>query len=218
MNALATPSYWQQALLELGQRDSVLHAIIEQLDGQCLMSRGEPFETLLRSIVGQQISIKAAHSIGLKVAACIGADTGKVTPDAVLAQSGEALRACGLSAKKVAYIQSLAQHFLAGSVNPSQWHMLSDEALITELTQVNGVGKWSAQMVLMFNVMRPDVFPVDDLVIRKTMCRLYGFTDDKAGKQSMVQKAQDWQPWRTVASWLLWRAKHLSLDAVSSDY
>jgi DNA-3-methyladenine glycosylase II len=209
------PAYWHQALTELGAADTVMQAIISRIGDACLHSRGEPFETLLRSIVGQQISVKAAHSIWLKVAHCIGADVGKATPEAVLAQPIEALRACGLSAKKVSYLQSLSQHFQAGTVNPMRWHTLSDEALIQELIQVNGIGKWTAQMVLMFNALRPDVFPIDDLAIRKALCRHYGMVDDKAGRQAMLQKAQDWQPWRTVASWLLWRSLDMDFMGLS---
>jgi DNA-3-methyladenine glycosylase II len=208
-----TPAYWQQAIAQLTAKDAALAAIIAQVGDHCLISRGEPFETLLRSIVGQQISVKAAASIWLKVQACIV----KATPEHVLAQSVEALRACGLSGKKVAYLQDLSRHFQAGTVNPKQWASLYDEALIKELIQVNGIGRWTAQMVLMFNALRPDVFPVDDLAIRKAMCQQYGFTDDKDGKKLMVAKAQDWAPWRSVASWLLWRSLDLTPDVAAKD-
>lgn len=206
---LQSPAYWQQAIAELAAKDAQLAAIIAQVGEQCLVSRGEPFETLLRSIVGQQISVKAAHSIWLKVQACIAPNNEKATPELVLAQSVEALRACGLSGKKVEYIQDLSRHFQAGTVNPKRWAMLDDEALIKELIQVNGIGRWTAEMVLMFNALRPDVFPIDDLAIRKAMTNLYGFADDKDGKKQMVAKAQDWAPWRSVASWLLWRSLDL---------
>ncbi len=207
------PAYWAQAIAELSAKDAVLAGVIAQVGEQCLVSRGEPFETLLRSIVGQQISVKAAHSIWLKVQACIV----KASPENVLAQSVEALRACGLSGKKVEYIQDLSRHFQAGTVNPTGWVKLDDEALIKELIQVNGIGRWTAEMVLMFNALRPDVFPVDDLAIRKGMTNLYGFADDKDGKKQMVIKAQDWAPWRSVASWLLWRSLDLTPDVASKD-
>ncbi len=205
---LQSPAYWQQAISELAANDAPLAAIIAQVGEQCIVSRGEPFETLLRSIVGQQISVKAAASIWLKVQACIV----KPTPEHVLAQPVEALRACGVSGKKVEYLQDLSRHFQAGTVNPKHWTTLDDEALIKELIQVNGIGRWTAEMVLMFNALRPDVFPVDDLAIRKAMCQQYGFLDDKDGKKLMVVKAQDWAPWRSVASWLLWRSLDLTPD------
>jgi DNA-3-methyladenine glycosylase II len=210
---LQSPSYWQQAISELAAKDTALAAIIAQVGDHCLVSRGEPFETLLRSIVGQQISVKAAASIWLKVQACIV----KATPEQVLAQSVEALRACGLSGKKVEYMQDLSRHFQAGTVNPKRWAALDDEALIKELIQVNGIGRWTAEMVLMFNALRPDVFPVDDLAIRKVMCQQYGFTDDKDGKKLMAAKAQQWVPWRSVASWLLWRSLDLTPDVAAKD-
>jgi DNA-3-methyladenine glycosylase II len=205
---LQSPAYWQQAITELAAKDAALGTIIAQVGEQCIVSRGEPFETMLRSIVGQQISVKAAASIWLKVQACIV----KSTPEHVLAQPVEALRACGLSGKKVEYIQDLSRHFQAGTVDHTGWHALNDEALIKELIQVNGIGRWTAEMVLMFNALRPDVFPIDDLAIRKAMCRQYGFTDDKDGKKLMLAKAQDWAPWRSVASWLLWRSLDLTPD------
>jgi DNA-3-methyladenine glycosylase II len=208
-----TPAYWQQAIAELSAKDAALAAIIIQVGDHCLVSRGEPFETLLRSIVGQQISVKAAASIWLKVQACIV----KATPEHVLAQSVESLRACGLSGKKVEYLQDLSRHFQAGTVNPKHWAKLDDEALIKELIQVNGIGRWTAEMVLMFNALRPDVFPVDDLAIRKAMCQQYGFTDDKDGKKMMVSRAHDWAPWRSVASWLLWRSLDLTPDVAAKD-
>jgi DNA-3-methyladenine glycosylase II len=207
-NAHSAPAYWQQAITELSAKDAALAGVIAQVGEQCIVSRGEPFETLLRSIVGQQISVKAAASIWLKVQACIV----KATPEQVLAQPVDALRACGLSGKKVEYLQDLSHHFQAGTVNPKRWAQLDDEALIKELIQVKGIGRWTAEMVLMFNALRPDVFPIDDLAIRKAMCQQYGFTDDKEGKKLMVAKAQDWAPWRSVASWLLWRSLDLTPD------
>jgi DNA-3-methyladenine glycosylase II len=218
---LQSPVYWQQAITELSALDPQLAAIIAQVGDHCLVSRGEPFETLLRSIVGQQISVKAAASIWLKVQACIV----KATPEHVLAQSVESLRACGLSGKKVEYLQDLSRHFQAGTVNPKRWASLDDEALIKELVQVNGIGRWTAEMVLMFNALRPDVFPIDDLAIQKAMRLNYGFADDKAlspaekraAKKAMIAKAQDWAPWRSVASWLLWRSLDLT-PIVATNY
>jgi DNA-3-methyladenine glycosylase II len=210
--ALAPPSYWQQAITELSTKDAALAGVIAQVGEQCIVSRGEPFETLIRSVVGQQISVKAAHSIWLRVSACIG----KATPANVLKQSAEDLRACGLSGKKVEYIQDVAAHFQAGTVNPKLWHTLSDEALIQELIQVKGIGRWTAEMVLMFNALRPDVFPIDDLAIRKAMGSLYGILDDKDGKRQMIAKSANWSPWRSVASWLLWRSLDLTPDIAGS--
>ncbi len=206
LGANASPEYWSQATQELTAKDTVLANIIAQVGTQCLVSRGAPFETLLRSIVGQQISVKAAASIWLRVQACIV----QATPEAVLAQSIEALRACGLSGRKVEYVQDLSYHFIAGTVNPENWNNLDDEALIKELIQVKGIGRWTAEMVLMFNALRPDVYPIDDLAIQKAMRLNYGFTDSKDDKKRMIVKAQDWAPWRSVASWLLWRSLDLT--------
>lgn len=201
-----SPDYWLRATQYLAAQDAVLAGIITRVGAHALVSRGAPFETLLRSIVGQQISVKAAASIWLRVQACID----QATPAQVLAQSVEALRACGLSGRKVEYVQDLSRHFQAGTVQPDHWPQLDDEALIKELIQVKGVGRWTAEMVLMFNALRPDVFPIDDLAIQKAMRLNYGFTDSKADKKRMLAKAQDWAPWRSVAAWLLWRSLDLT--------
>lgn len=200
------PKYWAKATKALAAKDPVMAGIIASVGAQCLVSRGAPFETLLRSIVGQQISVKAAATIWGRVQVVIG----EPTPEAVLAQSLEALRAAGLSARKVEYVQDLSHHFQAGTVNPAHWGSLADEALITELTQVKGIGRWTAEMVLMFNALRPDVFPIDDLAIQKAMRLNYGFSDSKEDKKRMVAHAEAWAPWRSVASWLLWRSLDLT--------
>ena len=180
--------------------------IISQIGAQCLVSRGAPFETLLRSIVGQQISVKAAATIWGRVLECITAPT----PECVLAQPVEALRAAGLSARKVSYVQDLSRHFQAGTVTPDRWATLDDEALIAELVQVKGIGRWTAQMVLMFNALRPDVFPIDDLAIQKAMRLNYRFDDSLADKKRMIEHAAAWAPYRSAASWLLWRSLDLT--------
>ena len=200
------PAFWDEAIAYLSAKDPFMKSMAERAGTQCLTSRGQPFETLLRSITGQQISVKAADSVWARVLACI-VDT---TPAAVLARTTEELRACGLSGRKVEYLQSLSHAFNDGTVNPAGWAAKDDEALIKELIQVKGIGRWTAEMVLMFNALRPDVFAVDDVGLQNALKANYGLHT----KAEWIAQAGLWAPYRSVASWLLWR----SLDPIAVAY
>lgn len=174
-----------------------------------LESRGDPFLTLARSIVGQQISVKAAQSVWSRVLARLG----DVTPDtARAAQPGE-LRACGLSERKVEYVRDLALHFASGRIMPSGWHAMDDDAVIAELVEVRGIGRWTAEMCLMFNLLRPDVLPVDDIGLQRGISLAY-FKGRRVKERTLRRTAEPWRPWRSVATWYLWR----SLDPVPVEY
>jgi DNA-3-methyladenine glycosylase II len=203
------PDYWERARRSLGRRDEALAAIIRARPGVHLARRGEPFLTLARAIVGQQISVKAAQSVWDRLAACVGS----VSPGHVLARRRAELRACGLSDRKVEYIADLAQHFADGRIHVHRWPGMDDEAIIAELTEVRGIGRWTAEMFLIFNLLRPDVFPLDDLGLQKAIRRHY-FRGRKASLARMRALGETWKPWRSVATWYLWR----SLDPVPVEY
>ena len=171
-----------------------------------LAPRGEPFFTLARAIVGQQISVKAAQSVWNRLVACVG----EMTPKGVLARPRPQLRACGLSDRKTEYIADLAQHFANGSIHVHRWPQMVDEEIIEELVAVRGIGRWTAEMFLIFNLLRPDVFPLDDLGLQKGIRRAY-FKGRKVSVRTMRKLGELWRPWRSVATWYLWR----SLDPVS---
>ena len=201
--------YWPDAKQHLARRDRVLRKLIKaypdaSLDG--LGGRGDGFQTLARSIVGQQISVKAATSIWKRFAECAGV----VDPATVAALDPKALRACGLSAGKAAYIQDLARHFDSGRIKPRRWPRMDDEAIIEELVEVKGIGRWSAEMFLIFHLKRPNVLPVGDLGLRRAMERLYN-DGEPLTKEEMRAIGEPWSPWSSVATWYLWR----SLDPVS---
>jgi len=174
-----------------------------------LARRGEPFLTLARAIVGQQISVKAAQSVWDRLAACVGA----VTPQSVLAKPRPELRACGLSERKTEYIADLAQHFADGAVHVHRWPEMTDEEIIAELLEVRGIGRWTAEMFLIFNLLRPDIFPLDDLGLQKGI-RLAYFKGRKVSLRTMRRLGEAWRPWRSVATWYLWR----SLDPLPVEY
>jgi DNA-3-methyladenine glycosylase II len=204
------PEYWDRARRALARKDPVLGAIMRRHRGVYLTARGEPFMTLARAICGQQISVKAAQSVWNRVCTCLEQ---KITPEAVVAASRTNLRACGLSDRKTEYIADLAQHFVEGKIHARDWPRMADEEIIAELVDVRGIGRWTAEMFLMFNLLRPDVFPLDDLGLQKGI-RLHYFKGRKVSLGRMRKLGESWRPWRSVATWYLWR----SLDPVPVEY
>ena len=204
------PDYWDRAKRALARRDPVMGAIMRRHPGVYMMVRGEPFMTLARAICGQQISVKAAQSVWNRVCICLEQ---KITPEAVVAAERKDLRACGLSDRKTEYIADLAQHFVDGKIHARDWPQMSDEEIIVELTDVRGIGRWTAEMFLMFNLLRADVFPLDDLGLQKGI-RVAYFKGRKVSLQRMKKLGETWRPWRSVATWYLWR----SLDPVPVEY
>jgi DNA-3-methyladenine glycosylase II len=213
MGAAARPVYWTRARRVLSQRDATMAQIIKAHPRVVLGSRGDAFSTLARSIVGQQISVKAAEAVWGRLALCIG----ELTPRAVLRRKAPTLRACGLSDRKVEYIHDLAQHFVSGRIDPALFAEQSDEDIITELVDIRGIGRWTAEMFLIFNLLRPNVLPLDDLGLLKAVSLHYldgAPITGKDGRAQVSALAAAWEPWRSVATWYLWR----SLDPVPVEY
>jgi len=203
------PNYWDRAKRALARRDPVMRRIMREHPRVFLARRGEPFLTLARAIVGQQISVKAAQSVWDRLVVCVG----DVTPQGVLARARPELRACGLSDRKTEYIADLAQHFADGAIHVHRWPEMTDEAIIAELVEVRGIGRWTAEMFLIFNLLRPDVFPLDDLGLQKGIRRSY-FNGRKVSLRTLQRMGETWRPWRSVATWYLWR----SLDPLPVEY
>jgi DNA-3-methyladenine glycosylase II len=203
------PDYWLRAKRALSKNDPVMREIIRSRPKVYLQRRGEPFLTLARAIVGQQISVKAAQSVWDWVVTCAG----EITPQAILKKKRPELRACGLSDRKTEYIADLAQHFADGKIHVHRWPEMGDEEIIAELVEVRGIGRWTAEMFLIFNLLRPDVFPLDDLGLQKGICVSY-FKGRKVSLRTMRKLGERWRPWRSVATWYLWR----SLDPVPVEY
>lgn len=204
-----TPIYWNQAAQELARCDSNLQNLIERYEGAALTSRGCAFTTLARSIVGQQISVKAAESVWQKISAAMPA----LTPNSITAAEPHTLRACGLSARKIDYLHDLSRHFLQKSFDENTWIRMDDQALIDELTQVKGIGRWTAEMFLIFYMQRPDVLPLDDIGLQRAISQHYN-GNLPVSKKTMLELSKPWQPWRSVATWYLWR----SLDPIPVEY
>ncbi|TSE18482.1 DNA-3-methyladenine glycosylase [Tepidimonas alkaliphilus] len=206
------PAYWDDACRHLCARDRVLARLIPQYGQACLQSRGDPFTTLARSVVGQQISVKAAQAVWERVLAALGAaDT--VAPQALLAAGPVALRQAGLSARKVEYLLDLARHFDDGRVDPAAWHAMDDEAIIRELVAIRGIGRWTAEMFLIFYLLRPDVLPLDDVGLLRGISQCY-FSGEPVSRSEAREVAAAWAPFRSVATWYIWR----SLDPIPVAY
>jgi len=200
-----TPEYWDEACRHLAKRDRVMKKLIPQFGEARLQSRGDAFTTLARSIVGQQISVKAAQSVWDKFLVAVGGPASRIAPASVLALEVPALRAAGLSARKAEYLTDLARHFEDGAVHVKQWQHMDDEAIIDELVAIRGIGRWTAEMFLIFYLMRPNVLPLDDLGLLKGISTSY-FSGEPVSRAEARELGEGWAPFRSVATWYLWRS------------
>jgi len=208
-----TPQYWDEACKHLSKRDRVMRKLIPQFGEGRLHSRGDAFTTLARSIVGQQISVKAAQSVWNRFSALMGAPSTHLAPTAVLALETATMRAAGLSARKCEYLGDLAAHFDSGVVHVGQWQQMDDEAIIDELVAIRGIGRWTAEMFLIFHLMRPNVMPLDDIGLINGISVNY-FSGEPVSRAEAREVGDAWAPFRSVATWYIWR----SLDPVPVDY
>lgn len=203
------PAYWDEACRHLAKKDRVMKRLIPQFGEACLQSRGDPFTTLARSIVGQQISVKAAQSVWGRFAEL----PRRMTPANVLKLKVDDMRAAGLSARKIEYLVDLALHFDSGAIRVGAWDDMDDEAIIAELVGIRGIGRWTAEMFLIFHLMRPNVLPLDDIGLITGISRNY-FSGESVSRSDAREVAAAWSPYCSVATWYIWR----SLDPLPVDY
>lgn len=206
---IAMPNYWEDACKHLMKKDRVMKRLIPQFGQACLQSRGDAFATLARSVVGQQISVKAAQTVWDRFAKL----PQQMTPAQVLRLKIDDMRAAGLSARKVEYLVDLSLHFDSGKVHVEDWTAMDDEAIIDELVAIRGIGRWTAEMFLIFHLMRPNVLPLDDVGLINGISKSY-FSGDVVSRSDAREVALAWAPYRTVATWYIWR----SLDPVPVSY
>lgn len=208
--AESAPVYWEQACRELMKQDRILKKLIPKYGSGFLVTRGDAFITLARAIVGQQISVAAAQAVWDRV---LLANKKKITPKNILALSTEELRGAGLSGRKVEYIRDLADHFHSGRLHANQWQDMDDESVIQELSSIRGIGRWTAEMFLIFNLVRPNILPLDDVGLLKAISLNY-FSGEPVSRHEAREVAANWAPWRTVATWYMWR----SIDPIPVEY
>ena len=164
-------------------------------------SRGDAFQTLARAIVGQQISVKAAQSVWARFVAAVQI----MAPANVAATDAATLRAAGLSTRKAEYVQDLARRFQDGSIEAARWLELDDELIVEQLVAVRGIGRWTAEMFLIFNLARPDVLPLSDLGLQRALSVNYNRGRPLAARR-IGTITRPWAPWRSVATWYMWRS------------
>lgn len=202
---LEVPAYWEEAKAELMKRDRIMKKLIPQFGDLHLVGHSDPFTTLARSIVGQQSTVKAADTAWAKLVAAMP----RFTPAQVIRLGSDNLAACGLSKRKTEYILDLADNFKQKRVHVGNWEQMDDEAVISELIQIRGITRWTAEMFLIFNLLRPNVLPLDDPGLIQGISRNY-FSGEPVSRSDAREVSANWEPWRTVATWYLWR----SLDPV----
>ena len=211
--AIVTPGYWDDACKHLSKRDRVMKKLIPQFGEARLQSRGDAFTTLARSIVGQQISVKAAQSVWDRFTALLPAPAKRLAPVAVLALDVPTMRSAGLSARKCEYLRDLAAHFDSGLVHVREWQAMDDDAIIDELVAIRGIGRWTAEMFLIFHLLRPNVMPLDDLGLIKGISLNY-FSGEPVTRAEAREVGEAWAPFKSVATWYVWR----SLDPLPVEY
>ncbi len=203
------PIFWETAKKDLIEKDKTLGKVIQCYPEDFLFTKSDPFYTLARSIIGQQISVSAAQAVWDR----FEKKAKKIEPQTVKNMHHMKLKSCGLSRQKISYLKSLSDAFIEKKIQPNKWESLENEIIIEELTQIKGIGRWTAEMFLIFNLCRPDIFPVDDLGLIKGICKCYNL-EYPITKERALKLSKRWQPWRSVATWYFWRI----LDPIPVEY
>ena len=206
---MSSPIYWQDAKEYLRSNDAILADIIALYPSETMINYHDAFLTLVKAIIGQQISVSAANAINQRVESLLG----EITPENYLETDPQLLRQCGLSRQKIAYITNITQGFKDGILTPQTWSDMTDKAVIAQLTSIKGIGPWTAQMFLIFHLHRRDIFPMADLGLINAIQLHYG-GEKSLSKGEIKELSQGWKPYRTVATWYLWR----SLDPLPVQY
>ena len=206
---ITAPDFWEDACKHLMKKDRVMKRLIPQFKDSSLQTRGDAFVTLARSIVGQQISVKAAQTVWDRFAVL----PKKMTPRNVLKLKVDDMRAAGLSARKVEYLVDLSLNFDNNSLTLQRWDAMDDEEIIAQLVAIRGIGRWTAEMFLIFHMLRPNVLPLDDVGLINGISRNY-FSGEAVSRSDAREVAAAWAPYCSVATWYIWR----SLDPAPVAY
>ena len=208
VDAGSTPEWWDSAKQVISTSDILLNDVIEEFEEPSLRSRGDLFATLIKSIVGQQISVVAASAIWSRFEDLVG----EVTPESILRKTHQEIKEVGLSNRKVEYIVGIAQSWIDG-FGEIDWDIMNDEEVIEELVKLRGVGRWTVQMLLIFALLRQDVFPIDDIGLIRGMEKLYN-SGKALEKTQLYEISENWKPYRTMGVWYIWR----SIDPEPVEY
>ena len=200
---MKTPDYWQESIDFFKNNDKKLAQIINKYGESVLIGRRDPLETLIRSVVGQQISVKAAASVWQKMVDLVG----ELSAGNILSINKEKLKSCGLSKQKTQYVLNIAEHFKSHNINDeSYWDDREFLNIYDELITIKGVGPWTVEMFGMFYLLERDIFPLKDLGIIKAINQLYCIDEIPLTIDQVIAISDRWKPYRTVACWYLWRS------------
>ena len=206
---------FETACRALAEADPVLSAFIDAIGPCRLTPAPDPFVSLVEAIVSQQLSVKAADTIFARLVAICPRSL--VTPKAIFSTPETALRAAGLSRQKIDYMKDLSARWIAGEIRPKEFHSLPDEVIIARLVAVKGIGRWTAEMFLIFALNRTDVLPVGDLGLKKAVQRAYRLR--KIPSPERIQKiGEPWRPYRSVGTWYMWRALGVDVPEQGRGY
>ena len=208
VEAGATPEWWGPAKQVISTSDVLLKGVIEDFEDSSLSSRGDLFATLIKSIVGQQISVIAASAVWSRFCNCVG----EVNEESILSKSHQELREVGLSHRKVEYIVGIAKAW-QDRYDDINWDSMNDKEVIEELVKLRGVGCWTVQMLLIFALLRQDIFPIDDIGLIRGMEKLYN-SGNTLEKSELYEISNNWKPYRTMGVWYIWR----SIDPEPVEY
>ena len=203
------PRFWERGKKYLIEKDKRLGNLIKSYPKDFLFTKSDPFLTLARSIVGQQISVKAAQSVWDRLEMKVK----KIAPYNIKKIHSNSLKSVGLSRQKVKYLKNLSDAFIENKVKIKLWSKMNDEEIIQDLIQIKGIGRWTAEMFLIFNLCRADIFPLDDIGMIKGLCKIYNL-DYPINKNKVLKIGNKWKPYRSIATWYLWR----SLDPIPVEY
>lgn len=195
-----SPEYWEEGKKNLREVDFKIKEIIDKYEYPSLTTRDDMFFTLIRSIVGQQISVKAADTVWEKLVN----KAQEIRPEIIFEMDKIEMRNCGLSERKVEYMKSASEKWING-YDEIDWNNLSNEMVINKLIEIRGIGIWTAEMILIFTLMRPDVFPMGDIGAIRALEKIYN-KGERMTKKEIEEVAKTWKPWRTIATWYLWRS------------
>jgi len=197
------PNYWQESIDFLQNKDEKLAKIIKKYSESALIGSENSLETLIRSVVGQQISVKAAASVWQKMDSLIG----KLSADNVLSVNKEKLKSCGLSHQKTQYILNIANHYKIHHIDDEfYWNNREFSNIYDELISIKGIGPWTVEMFGMFYLLEKDIFPIKDLGIIKAINKIYCVDKEALKLDQIITISDRWKPYRTVACWYLWRS------------
>jgi 3-methyladenine DNA glycosylase/8-oxoguanine DNA glycosylase len=201
----------EAAVAHLHRADPILARVIDSVGPFTLEARGGSFRSLAQAIFFQQLAGPAARAIMKRVLDLLGTDDARFfTPQEFLAATDDDLRAAGLSRQKLIYLRDLAEKFASGQLREDEFADLDDEEVIHRVTSVKGIGRWTAEMFLIFSLGRPDVLPVDDLGVRRGLQQVYGL-DGMPPPEQMWSIAEPWRPFRSVGTWYMWRSLGVAL-------